>query len=259
MSNTIINMNENNEQYVYVMSNPSFPKDMLKIGWTREHPNIRANDLHTSGIPTPFIVEYVIITPEGSKLEKQIHNHIKSYRVNSNREFFKIAKDDLTEILIKELMIELTPITEIIAPINTKMSYGKKVNELKFRYEQLKNEADELFSKLKKDKSELVIKKINNNKNVSIRTIETKYSITPLNFHGFEDDDELRIKNAYYFINRDIIKYKEWLDDLIDNYEEIKNRIGIEKLRSDNKSFKEMILDTLKDFRNLKDEYIWDL
>jgi hypothetical protein len=259
MSNTIINMNENKEQYVYIMSNPSFPEDMLKIGWTREHPNIRANDLHTSGIPTPFIVEYVIITPAGSKLEKQIHNHIKNYRVNSNREFFKISKDELTEILTKVLMLELTPITEITAPINTKMSYGKKVNELKLRYEQLKNESDEFFSKFKKDKSKLVIKEFNNNKRVSIQKIETEYTITPLNFDGFDDDDILRIKNAYIFINRYIIQYKKWIDDLIVNYEEIKNTIGVEQLRRDNKSLKEMILDTQKDLRNLKDEYIWDL
>ena len=68
--------------------------------------------MHTSGIPTPFIVEYVIITPEGSKLEKQIHNHIKSHRVNSNREFFKISKDELSEKLINELMLELKSIVE---------------------------------------------------------------------------------------------------------------------------------------------------
>ena len=44
-------MNETKEQYVYVMSNSSFPSDMLKIGYTKEHPSIRANNLHTSGIP----------------------------------------------------------------------------------------------------------------------------------------------------------------------------------------------------------------
>jgi hypothetical protein len=257
MNDSIMKMNENKEQYVYVMSNPSFPADMLKIGWTREHPNIRANDLHTSGIPTPFIVEFVIITPEGSKLEKQIHNHIKSHRVNSNREFFKISKDELSEKLINDLMLELTPITDINTPINTKKTYHKKVNEIKSLYEELKKETDEFFSKLKKDKSELVITENNNKKYVSTRTIETEYNTTSLTPHGFEDNDERHIKNAYYFINRDIIQYKEWLDDLIDNYEEIKNRIGIEKLRSDNKSFKEMILDTHKDFRNLKNEYEW--
>jgi hypothetical protein len=249
-------MNENKEQYVYVMSNPSFPEDMLKIGWTREHPNIRANDLHTSGIPTPFIVEFVIITPEGSKVEKLIHNYIKTYRVNSNREFFKISKDELTKILVNELMLELTQITEISAPINRKNSNNKKVNEIKLLYEQVKKEADEFFGKFKKEKSKLVIKEINNKKYVYINAVE--YNQTPLHIHGFEDDDERHIKNAYYFIDRDIIQYKEWLDDLIDNYEEIKNRIGIEKLRSDNKSFKEMILDTRKDLHNIIREYEWE-
>lgn len=85
----------------------------------------------------------------------------------------------------------------------------------------------------------MVIKEINNKKYVYISAVE--YNQTPLHIHGFEDDDERDIKNAYYFINRDIIQYKEWLDDLIDNYEEIKNRIGVEKLRS----------------VNLKSKYIW--
>ena len=250
-------MNEKKEQYVYVMSNPSFPADTLKIGWTREHPNIRANNLHTSGIPTPFIVEYIIITPEGSNLEKKIHEHLKNYRVNSNREFFKISKEQLTEILTNELMIELKSITEINTPINTKKTYHKKVNEIKSLYEELKKETDEFFSKFEKEKSTLVVKEMNNKKYVSIRAVE--YDQTPLYRHGFEDKEEIHIKYICYSINRCIIQFKEWLDDLIDNYEEIKNRIGIKQLRCDNKYFKEKILETHKDLTNLKDEYIWEL
>lgn len=257
MNGTIMKMNENKEQYVYVMSNPSFPEDMLKIGWTREHPNIRANELHTTGIPTPFIVEFVIITPEGSKVEKLIHNYIKTYRVNSNREFFKISKDELTKILLNKLMLELTQITEISAPINRKNSNNKTVNKIKLLYEDLKKKADEFFSKFKKENSELIVKEMNNEKYVYIRAVE--YNQTPLHFHGFENnDDEKHIKDACYWINRAIIQYKEFLDDLIDNYEEIKNRIGIKKLRSDNKSFKEMILDTRKDLCNLISKYKWE-
>lgn len=256
MNDTIMKMNENKEQYVYVMSNPSFPEDMLKIGWTREHPNIRANDLHTSGIPTPFIVEFVIITPEGSKLEKKIHKHIGKYRVNSNREFFKISKDELTKILENDLMLEVTQISEINPPIVTKKIYGKKVNEIKLLLEDVKKEADEFFSKFKKEKSELIVKEMNHKKYVYISDVE--YNQTPLDPHDFENNDERHIKNAYYFINQDIIEYKGWLDDLMDNYEEIKNRIGIDKLRSDNKSFKEMILDTRKDLYNIRSEYKWE-
>jgi len=257
MNDSIRIMNENKEQqYIYIMSNSSFSEDMLKIGWTRGHPNIRANELYTTGVPTPFIIEFSIITTDGAKLEKKIHEHIKDYRVNSNREFFKIPKDKLTEILTKELNLELTPIIEIIAPINKKRIYCKKVNEIKLLIEELEKEVNEFFSKLNKDKTELVIKKVNNKKYVSIRKIETEYNITSLTIHGFEDDDEREIKNEYYFINRNTIKYKEMFVDLIDNYEEIKNRITVEQFRLDNKLFKEMILDTHKRLNNIKNEYI---
>lgn len=249
-------MTENKQQYVYVMSNSSFLEGTLKVGWTRDHPNIRANDLYTSGVPTPFIVEYVIITQDGPTLENLIHNHIKTYRVSSNREFFKISKDELNKILVNDLMLVLTPITEISEPIITK-SNNKKVNEMKIMCEQLKNDNDEFLSKLKKEKSELVVKKINNKKHVSISAVE--YNVTPLRTHGFEDDDEKRIKDTYFFINSDIEYCEKCLEDLINNYEEIKNRLGVKRFRDDNKFLKEMILDTHKKLRNLKDEYIWDL
>ena len=108
-------MNDLKTQYVYIMSNPSYDDDVFKIGWTRKSPLKRANELHASGIPTPFVVESVITTMEGSKLEQQIHNHLKQYRMNNKREFFKILKDNLIEILTTELKLELTIITELDA------------------------------------------------------------------------------------------------------------------------------------------------
>ena len=100
------------EQYVYIMSNACYDDDVFKIGWTSKHPFHRASQLNT-GAPTPFIVDSVIITIKGPKLEKQIHNHLKQYRMDINREFFKISKDTLIEILTNELSLVLTPITEL--------------------------------------------------------------------------------------------------------------------------------------------------
>ena len=100
------------EQYVYIMTNACYDDDVFKIGWTSKHPFHRASQLNT-GAPTPFIVDSVIITTKGPKLEKQIHNHLKQYRMDINREFFKISKDTLIEILTNELSLVLTPITEL--------------------------------------------------------------------------------------------------------------------------------------------------
>lgn len=85
---------EQKNQYVYFMTNACYDDDVFKIGWTSRHPSNRISQLNT-GAPTPFIVDLVIVTSEGYKLEKQIHTHLTQYRIDSNREFFKISKDTL--------------------------------------------------------------------------------------------------------------------------------------------------------------------
>ena len=100
-------------QYVYIFSNELYPDDLLKIGWTKRHPSLRARDLQTSGVPTPFTVEYVIITSNGRNLEKEIHSHLDQYRVSKNREFFKINKSYLHEILTNNMNLNLMTIDEL--------------------------------------------------------------------------------------------------------------------------------------------------
>jgi len=193
---------------------------MLKIGWTRKHPSVRANDLHTSGLPTPFNVEFVIKTPNGSTLEKIIHEHFKKYRVNSNREFFKISKDELTEILTKELTLELTPLTDIITPINKKTSHGKPYNEIKTQYDILKKEADEFFTKLKNE--------------------------------GHFANASRTLWSEYHMITQELAYFEKTIGYLLNNYEQIKNEIGVEQIRKDNKAIKKMILETHKRLNDLK-------
>ena len=94
------------KEYVYIMSNPSF--DYLKIGRTRKEPLIRAKQLYTSGVPEPFVIEGIIDTSDCVTLETKIHNCIKEYRINNNREFFHIDYTDLKKILTKELNLEIT-------------------------------------------------------------------------------------------------------------------------------------------------------
>ena len=228
-------MSQNKEQYVYVMSNSSFPDDVLKIGWTREHPNIRAKDLHTSGIPTPFTVEYVIITPDGSKIEKQIHTHLKKYRIEDNREFFKISKDILIQILTGELNLQITFITDLDAPTNKRtQGAANKINEM---YETLKKDWD-VFS-LRKEKMALVVRKSDNQKMI---VNEAKH-----------------IRQVCYFIKQDIEQYAPLVDNILHNYPDIKNRIGDKRLREDNKELKRWISNTHKKLNELKNEYIWDI
>ena len=110
MNNVLYAMNDTKDQCVYIMSNPSYDDDVLKIGWTRKHHIKRS--LQATGVPTSFVVESVIFTQEGHDLETQIHNHLKQYRIEDKRKYFKIAKDVLREILTNEMNLVLTCMSE---------------------------------------------------------------------------------------------------------------------------------------------------
>ena len=88
--NTATEKSEPTEGYIYCLSNVSYRDGMLKIGMTN-HPVDRADGLFTTGVPTPFTIEFAKLVKEPKKKEKFLHSHIETVcgeRVNGQREFF---------------------------------------------------------------------------------------------------------------------------------------------------------------------------
>ena len=80
--------------FVYIMSNPSFSDEIIKIGYSDRDPNhFRKNELDTTGVPTPFVVEYIAIVEEPYQIEKEVHSNLAEFRESKNREFFKCKLD----------------------------------------------------------------------------------------------------------------------------------------------------------------------
>ena len=79
--------------FIYIMSNPAHP-GLLKIGQTSKDPDIRRNDLNSTGVPEDFILEYRALTSDYHRLEKEIHQKLNNYRYRQDREFFKIEVQD---------------------------------------------------------------------------------------------------------------------------------------------------------------------
>lgn len=94
--------------YVYVMSNEAMP-GIYKIGCTSRSPWERAEELYTTGVPKPFIIEYCILIDSYQLLERRIHARLAKY--NFNKEFFKLdLKSCILEL--KSTAIELSSYKE---------------------------------------------------------------------------------------------------------------------------------------------------
>ena len=72
--------------YVYILTNPSFRKDWVKIGKTRRPVNVRSAELDNTAVPLPFEVYATIKTEQYEKLKKvnaELHRlgeHYMKYR-----------------------------------------------------------------------------------------------------------------------------------------------------------------------------------
>ena len=74
--------------WIYIMSNPSYMSDLIKIGCSKSDPKIRLNELSkASGVPMPFELEYCVLVEDYKNVEKKIHMLLKNDRKSDKREF----------------------------------------------------------------------------------------------------------------------------------------------------------------------------
>ena len=89
------------DQWVYVLSNPSLPKEYLKIGYTKLKPEERATQISSAtGVPTPYKVEWAYKCFNGEIVERMTHEKLKAFRVNNRKEFFHISLEEAKDNII---------------------------------------------------------------------------------------------------------------------------------------------------------------
>ncbi len=83
--------------FVYILTNPSFKDDIVKIGLTSGTVEKRMKELQTTGVPTPFEKYASIRTTKFREVEKFMHHSLsllsEGSRVNDNREFFRVSPE----------------------------------------------------------------------------------------------------------------------------------------------------------------------
>lgn len=88
--------------YVYVLTNPSFREDWVKIGKSSREVDVRSSELDNTSVPLPFEIYATIKTEKYNEVEKALHrmiDMISDLRIRQNREFFNIAPDKALAML----------------------------------------------------------------------------------------------------------------------------------------------------------------
>ena len=95
-------MDKKEPGYVYILTNPSFREDWVKIGKSSRPVDVRSKELDNTAVPLPFEIYATLRTVKYSKVEKQIHKQIDrltDLRIRQNREFFNIPPSVALDIM----------------------------------------------------------------------------------------------------------------------------------------------------------------
>jgi len=86
---------KNSEQgYVYILTNPSFREDWVKIGKSSRPVDVRSKELDNTAVPLPFEIFATMQTSKYNEVEKLVHktiDRLTDLRIRQNREFFNVA------------------------------------------------------------------------------------------------------------------------------------------------------------------------
>lgn len=89
--------------YVYILTNPSFREDWVKIGKSSRPVDVRSKELDNTAVPLPFDIFATIQTVKYDKVERIIHKQIDrltDLRIRQNREFFNVEPEQALDILV---------------------------------------------------------------------------------------------------------------------------------------------------------------
>lgn len=87
--------------YVYILTNPSFREDWVKIGKSSRPVDVRSKELDNTAVPLPFEIFATMKTAKYNEAEKHVHHSIERFtnrRIRNNREFFNVKPDEALEI-----------------------------------------------------------------------------------------------------------------------------------------------------------------
>lgn len=91
---------EPQEGYVYILTNPSFKEDWVKIGRTQNMEE-RLRTLDTTALPLPFKKYATLKTVKYQAAEKHVHHYIETFtnlRIRDKREFFNVKPEQALKI-----------------------------------------------------------------------------------------------------------------------------------------------------------------
>lgn len=129
--------------YVYILTNPSFREDWVKIGKSSRPVDVRSKELDNTAVPLPFEIFATMKTVKYNEVEKLVHktiDRLTDLRIRQNREFFNVAPQLALDIFrdiastIDDAEVILYQDNKPVVECECKESHKREVKRPRFKF-----------------------------------------------------------------------------------------------------------------------------
>lgn len=120
---------ENKKGYVYILTNPAFRENWVKIGKSSRPVDVRSKELDNTAVPLPFDIYATMCTAKYAEAEKLVHKYIERFtnlRIRNNREFFNVKPEEALEIFYDVQLVIDDAVIEVYQDKAKKCRHAKK-------------------------------------------------------------------------------------------------------------------------------------
>lgn len=113
--------------YVYILTNPSFREDWVKIGKSSRPVDVRSKELDNTAVPLPFEIFATMKTVKYNEAESLVHglmDQLTDKRIRKNREFFNLLPEEALKLFKKVAVVIDDAVIEVFADKDSTTSNG---------------------------------------------------------------------------------------------------------------------------------------
>lgn len=128
-------MTEKVPGYVYILTNPSFREDWVKIGKSTRPVDVRSKELDNTAVPLPFEIFSTMKTVKYNEVEKLVHktiDRLTDLRIRQNREFFNVSPQialDIFKDIAQTIDDAVVTVYQNNKPVNVERADGYEGEE----------------------------------------------------------------------------------------------------------------------------------
>ena len=188
--------------YVYILTNPSFREDWIKIGKSSRPVNVRSKELDNTAVPLHFDIYATMKTVKYNEAEGLVHglmDQLTDKRIRKNREFFNLHPEEALKLFRRVASVIDDAEIEILADKTETKCAETSAREAKpIRHKKSKGHRPALdFMKMGMQKGDILVRQDDPSITVSVSTPRK------VNYNGKEFALSLltqKLKNSNYYV-----------------------------------------------------------